>query len=164
MLLSNTLVLARGGWPHRDFYTIYPPGIYFLILGWWKLFGIGVLAARYLSVGLHAAIVVLAGLAGGWLARRRFAWLPAGLVALWSAVVGGPPLAWWAALAAAFATVVTLARVTDAVRHRVSGGLASRSDGFWQLDPAPFQTTRGACLPLSIAAHKYGHVARLHRR
>src|SRR5207247_1522272 len=74
----------------------------------------GVLAARYLSVGLHAAIVVLAGLAGGWLARRRFAWLPAGLVALWSAVVGGPPLAWWAALAAAFATVVTLARVTGA--------------------------------------------------
>src|SRR5262249_9187500 len=47
------------------------------------------------------------------LVRRRFAWLPAGLVMLWSALVGGAPFAWWAALAAALATVVALARVTD---------------------------------------------------
>jgi hypothetical protein len=49
LLLSNSNMLLMGKMPFRDFYTNYPPGIFLVIAGIWKLFGISVHSARWLA-------------------------------------------------------------------------------------------------------------------
>lgn len=110
ILLSHTRTLVWGGWPFRDFYTQYPPGIYFLLDGLWRLFGTQVLVARILSQLLRLGISVLSGVAGGRLVGRRFAVLPSGLVMLWLALLEGTPFAWLCGLLCALATALALAR------------------------------------------------------
>lgn len=113
ILLSHTRTLSWGGWPYRDFYTQYPPGIYFLLRGLWGIFGPKVLVGRYLSEILRVGIVVMCGFVGGRLARRCFAVLPAGLVALWLAEMWTIPWAWLVAMLCALGSTIALARAAQ---------------------------------------------------
>jgi hypothetical protein len=122
ILLSHTRVLTHGGWPFRDFYTQYPPGIYFLLAGLWRIFGPSVLLGRVLSAIFRLAIAALAGVAGGRLADRRFTLLPAGLVTMWLALLGGPPFAWLAGLLFALAAALALARAATSPRPAQAPG------------------------------------------
>ena len=110
ILLSHTQTLRWGGWPYRDFYTQYPPGIYFLLRGLWRIFGTHVLVGRFLSETLRVGIAAMCGLVGGRLALRRFALLPAGLVALWLGEMWTIPWAWLVAMLCALGSTIALAR------------------------------------------------------
>ncbi|HZS39380.1 MAG TPA: hypothetical protein VFF06_21255, partial [Polyangia bacterium] len=110
ILLTHTWVLMHGGWPFRDFYTQYPPGIYLLLAALWKVVGVSVLSDRILSDVIRASIALVAGVIGGRLSGRRFALLPAGVVAVWLAVIAGPPFAWFVALLCALLTALGLER------------------------------------------------------
>lgn len=109
ILLSHTNLLVRhGAWPHRDFYTNYSPGIYFVLALVWKLFGVSVAAARVLGFTIHIVLAVLAGRLAGRLTGISFSWLAAGWVLVWWSIPGLPPFAWLFALAAAMGSVLAV--------------------------------------------------------
>jgi len=101
-LLTNAFLLDSGRLHYRDFYSSYPPGISVLILLSWKLLGVSVTAARVLGFFLHVVLVAGAGRLAGRAAERPFSWFGAGVVALWLSPLGVVPMAWLAALGAAF--------------------------------------------------------------
>jgi hypothetical protein len=180
ILLSHTRTLDWGGWPYRDFYTQYPPGIYFLLRGLWQIFGPHVLVGRYLSDILRIGIGVVSGFVGGRLASRRVALLPAGLVMCWLGPMWTIPYAWLVALLCALGSTIAIAwaartgardrlmvvglllGATASFRHDLfiyyACGLAVPT-GFWiyQRRAAPHQVLRaagwiaaGAAVPLII--------------
>lgn len=101
VLTHSGLVLA-GRVPYRDFYTNYPPGIFFLVAGLWKLTGVSVLAARVLGLSIQVLLALGTGRLAGRIAGRNWGWLSAGLVLTLLTHVGPTPRAWLAALALAF--------------------------------------------------------------
>ena len=42
LLLTNAFLVGDGAIPFRDFYSVYPPGIYYLIATVWKVIGTSV--------------------------------------------------------------------------------------------------------------------------
>ena len=58
-LLDLGARVLRGETPYRDFYTIYPPSIYYLLAGLFGLFGSTLLTARYLVAGARTASLLL---------------------------------------------------------------------------------------------------------
>lgn len=75
--------------PYRDFWTVYPPGIFYLLAGLFRLFGVSMLVERVFYVVVHVLIVALAYRLVSRLATR-WAALPASfLVCLW---IGAAPL------------------------------------------------------------------------
>jgi len=121
LLLSNSNMLLIGKMPYRDFYTNYPPGIFWVIAGIWKLFGISVHSARWLGIAFHAGIALFCGLVAGKMAGRRFSFLAAGLGALWLSVLGTIPFAWLAGLFVALGATLLLVRTFTQDSSRASG-------------------------------------------
>lgn len=113
IVLSHARMVAWGYWPYRDFFTQYPPGIFYLLVALWKLFGTQVLVARYVSHGLRLGVALLSGFACARIVGRRFTALPAGLVLLFLAWLHPAPYAWLAGLMFALASVVALSHAVE---------------------------------------------------
>jgi hypothetical protein len=105
ILLTNPMLLLAGKVPYRDFYSNYPPGVFWLIAGVWKLTGVHAMVERYLGFVLHVAIALLAGRIGGIAVRRSFSSLAAGVSLAWLSILGNQPYAWLLALCAALAFI-----------------------------------------------------------
>lgn len=103
ILLANADFVRQGALPHRDFYTNYPPGIFFLIAGLWEVFGVSIVGERVLGLLLHVATAIFAGKLAGRLRDGGFSFLAASAVLFWAAALGNAPRAWLAAMAAALA-------------------------------------------------------------
>lgn len=113
IVLSHARMVAWGYWPYRDFFTQYPPGIFYLLVVLWKLFGTQVLIARYVSHGLRLGVALLSGFACARTVGRRFTVLPAGLLLLFLAWLPPSPYAWLAGLLFALASVVALSYAAE---------------------------------------------------
>ena len=105
LILTNANLILSGAAPVRDFYSNYPPGIFLILAGLWKLLGVSVGLARALGFVIHLALAALAGRVAGRIAGRRFSPLASGLVLLWISPLGVIPYAWMAALAVALAGI-----------------------------------------------------------
>jgi len=103
LLLTHAHLMLAGQVPHRDFYSTYPPGIYLLIGAAWKIFGTFGWLPRLIALAIHLATAILAGRLAGRIAGRRYSLLTCGLTLLWMSLLGPPPFAWIAAMAAALA-------------------------------------------------------------
>jgi len=135
VLLTDAMLLLRGKALYRDFYSNYPPGIFWTIAGLWKLFGVDPLVLRFLGLGLHAGLSLVAGRLAGRAGGRRFSWLAAGLVVAWTGGLGSVPFAWLAALLAAFVFAERLGGASPAERGRwVAAGLALGAVGCYRHD------------------------------
>lgn len=135
VLLTDAMLLLRGKALYRDFYSNYPPGIFWTIAGLWKLFGVDPLVLRFLGLGLHAGLSLVAGRVAGRAGGRRFSWLAAGLVVAWTGLLGSVPFAWLAALLAALVFVERLGAAGTAERGRwISAGLALGAVGCYRHD------------------------------
>ena len=75
VLLTGSMLVLQGKSIYRDFYTNYPPGIFLTISALWRLFGVTPLALRFLGLGIHVGLSLvagrLAGRAGGHPERPR---------------------------------------------------------------------------------------------
>jgi len=98
-ILELATRVQRGEAPYLDFFTLYPPTIYYLLAGFLKLFGPNLLLARYLMVAVKSANLVL----GYLLSRRlvpRFAAAFTPLLILFIEILSGfnlnPHSAWFA--------------------------------------------------------------------
>jgi hypothetical protein len=83
LLLSNANAILHGAAPYRDFYSNYPPGVFLILAGLWKVFGVHALAEHWLSFAMHLGIALLCGHLAGKLIARRFVWMAAGLAMTW---------------------------------------------------------------------------------
>jgi hypothetical protein len=101
VVLTNAHLLLWGAVPHRDFFSVYPPGIYWLVAGLWRVTGVSVASARVLGFAIHVSIAFLAGRLAGRASGRNFSWLAAGAVVLWLSPLGTAPYAWLVGLALA---------------------------------------------------------------
>ena len=105
ILLTGSNLILGGQVPYRDFYTLYPPGVFLIIAGLWKVFGISGMIPRLFGVFLHLLTGLLAGRIAGRIAGHSFSWLACGLVLLWTSVMGVGPYASVAAMAMAFVAI-----------------------------------------------------------
>lgn len=108
LVLTHANHVLHGFVPYRDFYSNYPPGVFWLVAAAWKVVGESVIVERALGLLLHVAI---ASCAGRVAARaidpaRRFSWLAAG--AVFVGLRHGPiwPTAWMLGLAFVWLAVV----------------------------------------------------------
>ena len=69
--------VREGHVPYRDFWTLYGPGSFYLIAGFFELFGESVLAGRLFDLLCRTGIVVLVYHLGRLLAPRGAAWVAA---------------------------------------------------------------------------------------
>lgn len=135
VLLTDAMLLLRGKALYRDFYSNYPPGIFWTIAGLWKLFGVDPVVLRCLGVAIHAGLSVVAGRIAGRAGGRRFSLLAAGLVLAWTGLLGGVPFGWLAALLAALVFVERLgAFLTDGRGRLAAAGLALGAVGGYRHD------------------------------
>ena len=104
LLLTHAWMVSEGSVPFRDFYSVYPPGVYYLISGFWKLVGESVSAIRLLGFVIHAVIAVCAGRLAGLATGRRFSPLASGMVLLWLSPLALQPYAWLVAMGVGFVT------------------------------------------------------------
>jgi len=87
-LYDNIARVARGEVPHRDFTSLYGPGVFAVNVPLFRLFGPEILPVRFSLAALRAAQVALAFLIASRLAPRRFALLAGGLaIAFWGKVI-----------------------------------------------------------------------------
>jgi hypothetical protein len=61
--VAGALEILEGGWPYRDFWTIYAPGHFFLLAGLFALFGRELLVAALAAAAFGAAACALLFLA-----------------------------------------------------------------------------------------------------
>jgi hypothetical protein len=108
VVLTHTRMVTWGYWPYRDFFTQYPPGLFFLLAALWKVFGTQVMVARHLCEVFRVGLSLLAGVAAGQMVGRRFAALPAGLLLMFLARLTPSPTAWEGGLMFALASVIAL--------------------------------------------------------
>ncbi len=60
IILTGGQLVESGAVPHRDFYTNYGPGQFYVLAGLFRLFGRSFIVARSYDVGVRAAIVAAA--------------------------------------------------------------------------------------------------------
>jgi hypothetical protein len=101
VLLTGAHLVLRGEVPYRDFYSNYPPGIFLLLAGLFKLFGVSVAVERTLGFVLHLIIAALAGRIAGRQLGQPVSLVIVGLVATWLVILGVPSYAWLTGLALA---------------------------------------------------------------
>ncbi|HKO93597.1 MAG TPA: hypothetical protein VJU61_20730 [Polyangiaceae bacterium] len=101
VLLTDAHLVLWGKLPYLDFYTNYPPGIFLLLAGAFKLLGVSVGVERALGLALHLAVGAAAGKLAGRLLGQRFSWISAALVLTWIEPVGMIAYTWFAGLALA---------------------------------------------------------------
>lgn len=131
ILLTNPMLLLAGKVPYRDFYSNYPPGLFWLIAGLWKLVGVHASVVRYLGLALHVLIALLVGRIGGQIvgpvaaltSRRAFSPLAAGLSMAWLSFLGNLPYAWLASLGCLLAFIALASQAV--ISHRRGTWLAA---------------------------------------
>lgn len=84
-LLTDANLVLHGAVPYRDFYTNYPPAIFWSVALVWKACGVSILSERLMGVALHLVTAFFAGRIAGRLADTRTSWFTCGVVLLWSA-------------------------------------------------------------------------------
>jgi hypothetical protein len=136
ILLTDADLVLRGAFPYRDFYTNYPPAVFWLVALVWKLGGVSVLSERMVGAALHAFTAVLAGRIGGLLAGRRFSLFTCGVVFLWSGHQPIWPMAFATGLTALLAAIVLTARahVSGSPRDWALAGVAAAIVGCFRHD------------------------------
>ena len=113
IVLSHARMVSWGYWPYRDFFSQYPPGLFFVLVALWKLFGTQVLVVRYFTHGIRMGVALMAGVAGARTVGRRFTALPAGLLLLFLARLPPSPYAWLVALMFALASIIALSYAVE---------------------------------------------------
>jgi hypothetical protein len=96
IILSGANLLLMGKQPYSDFYSNYPPGIFLVVAGIWKILGTSVHAERVLGFAVHAALAIASGLLAGKMSGHWFSFLSAGLASLWLSFLTLVPYAWFA--------------------------------------------------------------------
>jgi hypothetical protein len=129
ILLTDAHLLLHGQFPYRDFYSNYPPGIFLVIAGLWKLVGVSVIAYRWLGLSFHLVIAALAGRLAGRISGRRFAALAAGLTLAWIEKLQAAPYAYLAALALGLAFIEIALRALERPSSRALWLLAGLALG-----------------------------------
>ncbi len=105
ILLTNAHLLLAGKVPYRDFYSNYPPGVFLVLAGLFKVFGASIAVERAFGLATHVALALFSGRLAGRLLGTPFSFVAAGLVATWLAWLGMTAFAWLVALAAALLAV-----------------------------------------------------------
>jgi hypothetical protein len=108
LILTDANMILMGKVPYRDFYSNYPPGIFLVVAGIWKLIGISVHSERILGITIRLGIAIAGGLLAATIVRRRFSFLTAGLISLWMSVLPVIAFTWLASLFAALICVLLL--------------------------------------------------------
>ncbi|MCC6850172.1 MAG: hypothetical protein IT294_16875 [Deltaproteobacteria bacterium] len=80
ILLTGADLMLRGQTLYRDFYANYPPGVFLVIAGLWKVCGVQVIGVRVLGLAVHLALAGVGGMLAGRITGRRFSPLAAALV------------------------------------------------------------------------------------
>jgi hypothetical protein len=120
IVLTNANLVLHGAVPFRDFYTNYPPGIFFAVAGLWTLLGTSITLERWLGFAAHVAIAVGAGRLAGRISGRRWSIVTGGAVLLWMSPLGLPAYAWIVGLAVA----LLACELAATVLARVGGTVA----------------------------------------
>jgi hypothetical protein len=121
VLLTNADLVNRGKIVFRDFYSIYAPGIYYLIAGTFRLFGISVFGYRVLGLLVALALAALAGRHAGVVSGGRFSVLTAGIVLAFLIPLTNIPFAWFVALCLVFSALELI--VSNDPRRVLAGGV-----------------------------------------
>jgi hypothetical protein len=79
LLLHGAMRMFEGQVPYRDFFAIYPPGLFFIVGGWLTVFGTTFASARALAVATLAIVGVLVYTAARLTSGRRTIALALGL-------------------------------------------------------------------------------------
>jgi len=130
-LLTDAQLVLEGKVPHRDFYTNYPPGVFWLTAFLWKITGPSILAARAAALAVQLLVVLMAGCIAGRLRGRRFSWLAFGASFLWWRHVPHWPSGYCVAVGLALSAILIYTggqRQTTRLRAMAGGtalGLAS---------------------------------------
>jgi hypothetical protein len=120
IVLTNASLVLHGAVPHRDFYTNYPPGIFFAVAGLWTLFGASVAVERWLGFAAHLAIAVGSARLAGRICGRRWSFITGGTVLLWLSPTGLPAYSSLVGLAVAFAACELAATVLARIRGPIA--------------------------------------------
>jgi hypothetical protein len=118
ILLSDARLVMHGAVPYRDFYSNYPPGIFWALALVWKVVGVSVTSERVLSVILRAVTALFAGRIAGKLIGGRFSVLACGVVWLWSMHQPIAATAYAAGLAALLVAIDLAVRAHNSGRPR----------------------------------------------
>jgi hypothetical protein len=113
ILLTDSMLVAMGQVPYRDFYSNYGPGIFVTIAAAGKIFGASVFVERALGCALHLVIAALGGRIAGRAGDRRFSLLTTGLIILWLSALPPLPFAWLAGLALSLGVAWALSAAVD---------------------------------------------------
>jgi hypothetical protein len=85
LILTGAMQVGAGAIPHRDFYSLYGPGQFYVVAGLFDLFGQTVLVERLYDVAVKASIVCFLYLVASQLMRPLYAAIAAALCLLWIA-------------------------------------------------------------------------------
>ncbi len=83
ILLSNTFFINKGLVPYKDFYSNYPPGIYYILKIIWEFAGVSIISERILGLIFHLTISLSLGRITGIIVNRNFSIFSASICALW---------------------------------------------------------------------------------
>ncbi len=85
LILTGAMQVSAGAIPHRDFYSLYGPGQFYVVAGLFDLFGQTVLVERLYDLAVKASIVCLLYLVASQLMKQLYATIAAALCLLWMA-------------------------------------------------------------------------------
>jgi hypothetical protein len=137
VLLTGSMMVRDGRVLYRDFYSNYPPGIFWSIAALWKIFGVGPVVLRYFGLALQAGLALSAGRIVGRAGGRRFSVFGAGLVLAWLCLLSASPYAWLAGLLAALLFIERVGAGSSGSRSLapwLSAGLALGALGVFRHD------------------------------
>ena len=121
LILEGADRVANGAIPHRDFFTMYGPGQFYIVAALYKAFGASVLVERAWDTTVRAIAVVLAYVVVRQTAPRSLAILAATACLIWLASFQGYGYPVFPCLDAALAGVAVL------------GPLFQGADSHWRL-------------------------------
>src|SRR5215472_7264315 len=105
MIITGAMRVAGGAVPHRDFYTEYGPGQFYVLAGLFDLFGQTVLVERLYDLVVKAGIISFVFLLASDLMRPPYAALAAAFCIFWAAVAQSPVYPIWPSLLLILASV-----------------------------------------------------------
>lgn len=155
LLLTDAHLILRGQWPYRDFYSNYPPGIFWVIAGLWKLFGVRAILPRIVGLVIHGVIAVTAARLAGRISGRPMVPL-AGALAL-DALIPAQTVA-YAYLAAVAMLLIAIWLLLSS--RWLGAGLAFGAVGCFRHDVIVYAVLVGA----PVAALLAGRAGRLRDR
>lgn len=131
-ILFNSVQVMNGQVPHRDFFTMYPPGQYYILAALYKLLGPSILIERVWDTVVRACCTVLVFLVVGQAASRRFALVTAAVSLVFLGYVGTYGYPVFPALAAALASLALL------------------TPGLERPNPVPWLFAAGVCVGAAV--------------